>query len=72
MPVYVGRISQAKNYMTMSKEWAIIGPPWCVIVLNLLEGAMHANYMLTSFIKLRSHYTQLLHPSLSRRRGWMS
>ena len=35
-----------------------------MIVLTLLGGATHANYMLTSFINLRSHCTQPLHPSL--------
>jgi len=69
MPVYVGCISQGLNYMIVSKELAIISPPLCVIVSTFLGGVMHANYMLTSFINLWSHYTQPLHPSLPRRGG---
>jgi len=68
----VCREHKGQNYMTVSKEWAISGAPWCMIVLTLLGGVTYANYMLTSFINLYSHCTQPLRPSPSRHKGWMS
>jgi len=56
--VYVGHTSEGLSCVTASREWAIIGLPWCMTVLTIQKDAMDVNFMRTLYTNLSNHFIQ--------------